>query len=45
MEKTFEMVSDADITDFVVARKENVMHFNAFVKTYKGRGMNKLMEM
>lgn len=35
-------VGDDEIYDLVTARKENLKHFNAFVKTYESqRGYNK----
>ena len=35
LKETLELVGKEDIIDFVSARKENLKHFNNFVKTYE----------
>jgi hypothetical protein len=45
LESTLGMVKNEDIHDYVIARQENMAHFNAFIKGYKGSAMNKLLEI
>jgi hypothetical protein len=45
LESTLGMVKNEDILDFVIARKENMSHFNVFIKGYRGSASSKLQEI